>query len=267
MGLKKLWRIITGETEKISWHIQNAAQTGELDLSGRGLTEIPPEVWQLTNLNRLDLEVNKLTAVPPQIAQLTNLQKLYLSANHLTAVPPEIGQLTNLQSLVLRRNQLTAVPPAIGQLTNLQWLDLNHNQLTVISPELCQLTNLQYLDLRGNPALPIPTEILDNPYNPTSILNYIREFIPNRFTVPLTQNPFPSPKPSQEPDRRQLRQTLTQKFSPTELKILCFDLHIEYDHLTGQNHPEKVVELIKHIERNGRLPELIRLVQQHRPPT
>ncbi|MGH1492080.1 MAG: COR domain-containing protein, partial [Acidimicrobiales bacterium] len=51
-----------------------------------------------------------LTALPPEITQLTNLQTLYLNGNGLTALPPEIGQLTNLQTLSLIGNPLTEPP-------------------------------------------------------------------------------------------------------------------------------------------------------------
>ena len=58
----------------------------------------------------LDLRSQRITELPPEIGQLTQLQSLYLSSNHLTVLPPEIGQLTQLQSLDLAHNQLTALP-------------------------------------------------------------------------------------------------------------------------------------------------------------
>ena len=54
-----------------------------------------------------------LTAVPPEIGQLTNLQRLVLFENELTAVPPEISQLTNLRALSLDRNPLSSPPPEV----------------------------------------------------------------------------------------------------------------------------------------------------------
>ena len=65
--------------------IQKAAREGitELDFSGRDITEIPPEIGQLTQLEKLNLGVryddqlnafkNKLSSLPAEIAQLTNL--------------------------------------------------------------------------------------------------------------------------------------------------------------------------------------------------
>ena len=62
----------------------------------------------------LDLTGNQLTELPPEIGQLTSLTTLYLQENQLTALPEQIGQLTNLQSLDLLNNQLTALPEQIG---------------------------------------------------------------------------------------------------------------------------------------------------------
>ena len=75
----------------------------------------------------LSLEKNQLTTLPPQIGQLTNLQRLHLQDNQLTTLPPGIGQLTNLTHLYLRQNQLTSLPPEIEQLPKLEILYLVGN--------------------------------------------------------------------------------------------------------------------------------------------
>jgi Leucine-rich repeat (LRR) protein len=72
-------------------------QQKSLDLRNKRLTALPPEIGQLTGLQRLDLSGNQLTALPPEIVQLTGLQHLDLSGNQLTALTPGIGQLTKLQ--------------------------------------------------------------------------------------------------------------------------------------------------------------------------
>ena len=129
-------------------------QSIKLDLPFKGITELPPEIAQLTALQSLNLMGNQLTQLPPEIGQLTALQLLYLYENQLTQLPPEIAQLTALRLLYLYRNQLTQLPPEIAQLTALQSLDLKENKLTQLPPEIELLTNLVVLDVRKNPVYP-----------------------------------------------------------------------------------------------------------------
>ncbi|MDJ0800104.1 MAG: COR domain-containing protein [Calothrix sp. MO_167.B12] len=130
-----------------------------LDLSHRGLTSLPPEIGQFTNLQSLDLSGNKLSSLPGEFGQLTNLQVLDLRRNQLSSLPGEFGQLTNLQVLDLRRNQLSSLPGEFVQLTDLQSLDFSDNQLSNLPREIGQLTNLQTLYLSENQLSNLPGEI------------------------------------------------------------------------------------------------------------
>ena len=141
--------------------------TTTLNLSASGLTgEIPPEIGNLTNLQKLYLNDNDLSGSIPwdEIINLTDLESLALSYNQLTGqIPSEIGDLTNLQHLSLSNNQLTGSIPwdEIGNLTMLQALSLGANQLTGSIPaEIGNLTNLQELYLDDNQFTgQIPAEI------------------------------------------------------------------------------------------------------------
>jgi hypothetical protein len=55
----------------------------------------------------------------------------------------------------------------------------------------------------------------------------------------------------------QLRQALLAHFDTSDLETLCFDLGIDYDALPGDGRAAKVVELIEHFARTGRIVELI----------
>ncbi|MBN1815588.1 MAG: leucine-rich repeat domain-containing protein [Anaerolineae bacterium] len=149
------------ERDELLKLIDRAAREGwtELDLGDQDLTELPPEIGQLTQLQGLNLRRNKLVDLPPEINQLTQLQILYLGDNQLTTLPPEIGQLAALQELELSHNSLTALPPGIVQLTILQSLDLRYNQLPAIPKEINQLTTLQKLNLGANELSIFPSGI------------------------------------------------------------------------------------------------------------
>jgi len=71
-----------------------------LGLRNMGLTKLPPEIGQLTNLQWLDLSDNQLTALPPEIGRLTSLSVLIVNNNPLlTRLPLEFGQLTDFSQL------------------------------------------------------------------------------------------------------------------------------------------------------------------------
>ena len=116
--------------------------------------DIPPELGQLTNLERLDLTNNNLTGgIPPELGQLTKLQELNLSGNQLSGnIPAELGQLESVESLFLVHNNLTGgIPGELRQLSNLRDLNLSTNQLSGnVPPEVGHLSNLRELNLSTN---------------------------------------------------------------------------------------------------------------------
>ncbi len=132
-----------------------------LIIASKGLTNLPPEIGQLTNLNAMTLINNRLEALPSEMGQLTNLTDLFLSANMLKSLPPEMGQLINLSTLGISGNLLESMPKEIGQLTNLAVLGLNHNRLESLPPEMGQLTNLQRLYLKSNNITVLDGSICD----------------------------------------------------------------------------------------------------------
>src|SRR6266571_3264114 len=131
----------------------------KLGLSGLALTQLPPELWQLTNLQVLYLNENQLIRLPPEIGKLSNLRELELRGNQLNELPAELWQLTTLQWINLHSNQLSQLPPEIGKLANLQRLSLTRNRLSQLPLELGWLGNLEMLALGGNPLSYISPEI------------------------------------------------------------------------------------------------------------
>jgi len=67
-----------------------------LELSGKRLTSLPLELFDLTNLSKLYLSNNQLTYLPNEISKLENLTELYLDFNQLMSLPAGISELKNL---------------------------------------------------------------------------------------------------------------------------------------------------------------------------
>jgi len=99
-----------------------------LDLSNRGLTAIPADVFSRSALERLDLSNNRLSGAPQaEIRHLQKLKYLDLSKNNLTGLPAELGQLKNLEVLDVSNNKLTGLPMELGNLTQLRVFDISGN--------------------------------------------------------------------------------------------------------------------------------------------
>ncbi|NWY31817.1 MFHA1 protein, partial [Pheucticus melanocephalus] len=160
------------------------AALGELEalnLSGRGLEELPEEVGAaLSGLRVLSLRRNRLARLPAAalrhlgrlaeldlshnrlrglgdggaLAGLRGLRKLSLSHNELGAegpgLPPRLAELGCLEELDLSFNRLRRLPEGLGRLRHLRTLDVDHNLLPSFPAPLLELAALEELDCSGN---------------------------------------------------------------------------------------------------------------------
>jgi internalin A len=140
--------------EQVKWSGQTS-----LNLSGKGIEELPESIGQLTNLSFLDLSENRLAELPESIGELNKLSSLNLSVNKLTALPESIGDLVKLVSLDLSINKLAVLPESIGKLINLTSLELRANQLTVLPKSIGQLIKLTSLELNTSKLVLLPESI------------------------------------------------------------------------------------------------------------
>lgn len=62
-----------------------------------------------------------------------------------------------------------------------------------------------------------------------------------------------------------LHKQILNHFSLSDLKLLCFDVGIEFDDLSGDTRPIKALSLLKEVAQKGRLPDLLTEVQAVRP--
>lgn len=62
-----------------------------------------------------------------------------------------------------------------------------------------------------------------------------------------------------------LQQQLVEHFDLSEMKQLCFELHIDFEDLAGDKKTDKARELVKLGYRNGRIPEIVQCCAELRP--
>ncbi|KAM7106964.1 leucine-rich repeat-containing protein 40 isoform 2-T2 [Ciconia maguari] len=160
--------------------IRAARKSGQLNLSGRSLSEVPQHVWRInldtpeeahqnlsfgaadrwweqTDLTKLILASNKLQCLSEDVKLLPALTVLDVHDNQLTSLPSALGQLENLQKLDVSHNKLKSIPEELMQLSHLKSLLLHHNELSHLPDGFGQLVNLEELDLSNNHLTDIPT--------------------------------------------------------------------------------------------------------------
>ncbi|KAJ7401491.1 Leucine-rich repeat-containing protein 40 [Pitangus sulphuratus] len=170
--------------------LRAARRSGQLNLAGRGLRDVPPHVWRInvdtpeeaqqnlsfgaadrwweqTDLTKLILASNKLQSLSEDVQLLPALTVLDVHDNQLTSLPSALGQLENLQKLDVSHNKLQSLPEELLQLPRLRSLLLQHNELSHLPEGLGQLLSLEELDVSNNHLTNIPTSF-------ASLVNLVR---------------------------------------------------------------------------------------------
>ena len=92
--------------DKVHTSMEDALKTPDavvaLDLSGKGLRQLPDGISKLVNLKSLNLSSNELEVLSPEIGDLTNLESLDLSGNAVRCLPVEMKQLAKLKSFAYK---------------------------------------------------------------------------------------------------------------------------------------------------------------------
>ena len=119
-----------------------------LNLSNKGLLQVPENIFNSNEIELLDVSKNYLTgSLQAEVRHLQKLKVLNLSHNNFTGVPAEVGQLAELVVLNLSYNPITGLPHEIGNLKKLEVLDLRGTEystydLSIIKEGLNPLTEI-----------------------------------------------------------------------------------------------------------------------------
>ncbi|XP_068746118.1 leucine-rich repeat-containing protein 27-like isoform X1 [Montipora capricornis] len=122
----------------------------------------------------IDLNKKRLTQIPPQVLTLRQLEFLYLEGNSISSLPEDLFDcLPNLRWLDLRNNRISEIPHIIGNHRNLRNLLLEGNAIESLPLELGLLKSLSGLNLSGNPLEFPPSYIVER--GTQEILKFLRE--------------------------------------------------------------------------------------------
>lgn len=164
--------------------LKSARKSGVLNLSSRGLHEVPQSVyrlnldppeeaqgggsfseserwWEQTDLTKLLLSSNLLTGLSEELRLLPALATLDLHDNKLQSLPGAVGDLQELRQLRLSHNQLSVLPLGLFSLPLLYSLTLQNNLLETLPPELGRLQSLTELDVSRNRLTELPSALGD----------------------------------------------------------------------------------------------------------
>ena len=137
--------------------LQNPNLVTKLILKKKGLTSIPTEISQLSNLIELDLSDNEISEGTSSLKSVKTLEILNISGNKLKSIPSEICGLSNLISLNLSNNAISSGSVACA--SKLERLYLSNNKLSSFPDGIFQLSELKSIFIQGNQLTTIPDNI------------------------------------------------------------------------------------------------------------
>lgn len=148
----------------------------KLDLSHKGLTDVPEEIAGMKQLRVLDLSYNNITHIPDFVFALPHLRTLAVGHNQLRFLPFTISG-SSIQDLIADYNQIDFILPTT--LTGLRTLNISHNRIN-IGLVSTSFPNLKELDIRHNPSI-----IIAGPDKLPAISRYYHDAAPGNALVPV----------------------------------------------------------------------------------
>lgn len=165
--------------------IKLARKNGQLNLTGRGMIDVPDQVWNINiltdderrglslsldqcdgdrwwdqaDLTKLYLSSNKLSSLSPDIEKLQALTILELNDNDIALLPDTIGNLRQLSKLNISRNKIEKLPNSFFQLKELRQLIAHHNAISELSDDIGNLSFIEMMDLSHNKLTSLPAMI------------------------------------------------------------------------------------------------------------
>ncbi|MDQ0150958.1 NEAT domain-containing protein [Eubacterium multiforme] len=135
----------------------------KLYLNGNNIKELPKGIFdKLTNLERLNLCANRLVTLPKGLLKnLKNMTEFSASTNNIKELPEGIFDgLTKLKSIGITNNEIESLPENIFKDTNsLNGLYLYENKIKKLPKSIGNLKKLEGLYLAKNSIESVPSEL------------------------------------------------------------------------------------------------------------
>jgi Leucine-rich repeat (LRR) protein len=131
----------------------------DLNVVDHGLTQLPDEICEFTELEKLNCSNNYITLLPMGLSRLVKLTEITAINNRLIILPPEIGKLENLRRLDVQYNQIDSLPPSFADLKALRFVNFNNNNFHEFPDPLGSVRNLETLYMSHNRIKRIPQSI------------------------------------------------------------------------------------------------------------
>lgn len=216
MGQLNLWikkgKVFDHRGCRMALRIALKFRSEEIDLSGMGLTEVPPVLTDMFFLKKINLSANPIGKFPGRILVLKNLEELSLSQCKLTSIPDDILLLERLVKLNLSVNDISSLPENMTSLNSLIVLNVEGNRLLSFPKGMDKLMQLRrlYCDFSGRgesiSEVPAGVNVLVGSYENSRVRDFSlgarRAFLENArcFTVGnkdarvlMMGSKFPSP--------------------------------------------------------------------------
>lgn len=114
-----------GSSKEIRQILNNHVNGTSFKLNRKGLTTMPNEFFELTELEDIDLSGNKLSSISNKFKVFKNLRKLNVSYNCLKKIHPSLASLQHLEDLNLDKNLVEEFPEVLGDIKSLRRLSMN----------------------------------------------------------------------------------------------------------------------------------------------
>ena len=148
------------EVFSISKALENPESVYKLNLRGKRVKSIPPEIGKLKNLEVLVISGSTVKSISKEIENCKKLKSIIANASRLTELPSSLGNLKNLRTLKVDYCNLKSIPKEIGNIESLWELSIGHNKIEKLPNELTKLKNLTWLDISNNHFGEFPNSIL-----------------------------------------------------------------------------------------------------------